>query len=841
MLFSFASEKITEMKKRFTKTCILLCLTCVVANAQLKRAAWTSDEKTTIDGEAGAETGNIKGHLLTTDNKPASGVNITIRGINRYAVTDENGNFIFKSVKTGAYTLSISMVGLEPAEKAVTVTTGHTSEFVYTLHETSKQLEEVIVSSTRNSNLRPVTIDKAGIAPIDLPQSMGVVTSKVIADQQANRLGDIVKNVSGVSLTQQRQGVTETFSARGYSIGLGGSGGSIFKNGIISNTMGFPEASALESVEVLKGSSALLYGNTSGGVIINMVTKKPKFDKGGEVSMRYGSYDFYKPTVDVYGPLSKDVAYRVIGTYEKSNSYRDQVHTKRTYINPSLLYKLGKKTTLLLQGDYLYADFTPDNGIGILNQNINAVIPASRSRFINFSWASYKLNQTTASLTLNHTLNDNWKLNFIAAAQGTKVDAYGSAVPNAIAANGDFARTLSRTKTAEKDYTLQLNMIGNFNTGSIKHQFLAGTDAVRVITRTNAFQYFNKGTRVGTGYDTINILNPSKFVPRADIPEARDTSTTTSPSNRLGVYVQDLVSLTDEIKVLAGIRWSYIKTYQTNIFNQLTQTSRKGTAPAVESEAFSPKFALIYQPIKTSSLYATYTNNFAANNGVDIYGAQLKPSITDQYEVGFKNELFKGKLSANASVYRIINHNFAQMAQYKADGTINSDANVKELTGETTSDGFEIDITATISKNLYFITGFGYNYMRYTKTSGIKGANVEGERLINNPENTANATLFYTFDHTALKGLKLGVSAFYTGKRFGGIQNTVDQTPAYNRLIPLSDFTTVDISAGYAFKNLSLQAKVSNIGNTLNYMAHDRYSINPIAPRQFAATFAYKF
>jgi iron complex outermembrane receptor protein len=65
-----------------------------------------------------------------------------------------------------------------------------------------------------------------------------------------------------------------------------------------------------------------------------MVTKQPKFNFGGQVSMRAGSYDLYKPSFDVYGPLSKRIAYRVNGTYETSNSYRDEVSSKRYYINP---------------------------------------------------------------------------------------------------------------------------------------------------------------------------------------------------------------------------------------------------------------------------------------------------------------------------------------------------------------------------------------------------------------------------------------------------------------------------------------------------------------------------
>jgi len=798
--------------------CIVGCLICHVAVAQ---------------------NSSITGKIITSDGKPAAFVNISIKENNKSSISREDGSYTIITGNECTCMLVVSYVGLKTLEKVVSIQSGENVEVNFQLQEDARELEEVIVNSALNINRRPVTADKAGIAIKDLPQSVGIVSAKVISDQQANRLGDIVKNVSGVSLTQQRQGVAETFTARGYSIGISGAGGSIFKNGIITNTMGFPEASSLESVEVLKGSSALLYGNTSGGVLINMVTKKPRFTKGGEVSMRYGSYHFYKPTADVYGPLNKNLAYRLIGTYENANSFRDQVKTKRVYVNPSLFFKPGKKTTLLLQGDYLSSDFIPDYGIGILNANMDAVIPTSRSRFINFPWAYYHLDQATGSLTLDHKLSNNWKINFIAAGQKTKVDAFGSAVPNAIKANGDFARVLSRSKTFENNYTIQFNFIGNFTTAFLKHQLLTGTDAVRVVTGNNTFQFFNNGVPVGTAYDTINILGLNDFVKRADMPDARDTALTTSVGNRVGIYIQDLISINDKLKILAGLRWSYIKTMPTTIFNQISQSKRKGTA-AVESKAFSPKLAIIYQPVKSTSIYTSYSNNFAANTGIDIYGAQLKPSVTDQFEVGIKNDLMKEKLSINVSVYRIINHNFAQRAPFKADGTVNSDSNIKELSGETTSDGFEIDINGTIFRNFYFITGYGNNYMRYTRTSGIKGSNVEGEQLINNPRHTFNATVFYTFENKVLKGLKIGASAFYTGNRLGGIQNTVEQAPAYNRLIPLRGFTTIDFSGGYTYKKISLQLKISNIANTLNYLAHDHYSINPIPPRQFAGTLAYQ-
>ena len=106
---------------------------------------------------------------------------------------------------------------------------------------------------------------------------------------------------------------------------------------------------------------------------------------------------------------------------------------------------------------------------------------------------------------------------------------------------------------------------------------------------------------------------------------------------------------------------------------------------------------------------------------------------------------------------------------------------------------------------------------------------------------TANATDFYTFTISALRNLKLGVAAFYTGKRFGGYNNTVGQVQIGSRLLPLEGFTTVDLSAGYSLKHFSLLLKLANITNTVNYLVHDNYSIAPVTPRSVVATIGYKF
>lgn len=795
-----------------------------------------------ISSAVAAQNSSIKGKVTTKDGEKVADVVVAIHSLKKSTSTNEDGVYLLSNIKPGTYTVTLSRTGLETLEKTITLGAGETSELSFSLKETAKQLDEVVITTDKTTIKRVASFGKADLLPLDNPQSVGIISNTVIKDQQALRLGDIIKNISGVSLTQQRQGVAETFSARGYSIGVGGGTGSIFKNGITTNTGGFPEASTLESVEVLKGSSALLYGNTSAGLVINMVTKKPKFDWGGEVSMQAGSYDLYKPIFDVYGPLSKNIAFRVVGTYEHSRSFRDVVKTERKYINPSFLFKLGKNSTLLVQGDYLDANFTPDNGIGILNAGITAKIPASRSRFINTPWAWYHSKTASASAEFNHTFNESWKLNAIVGGQSVDINSYGTAVPNSIDSTGKWARALSRAGSLEKNMTIQANVIGRFQTGKVGHQVLFGTDFFYQNIRNNNYMLTNASGKIGTAYDTINILNPSLYIARTDIPTATDTSKAIAPSNRIGYYVQDLVSITNQLKVMVGLRWSNLQTLATKTYRYPTDTVVTGTASVYS--ALSPKAAIIYEPLQNMSFALSYANSFTANTGQDIYGNSLPPSYIKDYEFNWKNFLLGGKIAANLSVYRIINSNIAQTALFDKFGNANTNTNIKELMGQTTSDGFDIEISGTLSKNVYFILGYGYNNARYTDSKRTAGAVLNGEKLNNNPQNTANGTVFYTFTNTALKGLKLGVTTFYTGNRFGGNQNTYTASgnlPKFNNQIPLSGFATVDLSAGYSWNRFSALLKLSNIFNTLNYLAHDRYSINPIPPRQLIGTISYRF
>lgn len=774
--------------------------------------------------------GTVKGIIRSQDGKPAAFVSVQLKNSKYGTYTDENGQFVLSRVVKGQYTLVVSHTGLVTKEKEVAVEPDKTVELNIELKEDSRQLQEVIINANRSRNTQPVDIGKIPVAPRDYPQAISIINGNVIADQQGNRLSDVLKNVNGVALGTTRGSVSETFYARGYSLGSN----NIFKNGSRTNAASLPEASTLESVEVLKGSAALLYGGVSGGAVVNMVTKQPKFNYGGEVSLRLGSYDFIKPIADLYGPITKDLAFRVVGTYEKSNSFRDVVNSERIYVNPSLLYKFSDKTSLNFSMDYLKTDFVPDFGIGSIGGKIRSdIIP--RNTFFNTPWAYNKIDQVTTNLNFDHKFNDRWRMNVIASYQNYKRNYFGTERIQ-FDSLGGWKRALTRTGTDEDYYTVQSNFIGNIKIAGIANKVLMGVDGDITRTRNTTFNF-------KTAYDSINVFNPESIkTARTDIPATPDSLYTTAPVRRIGVYVQDLISITGNLKLLAGIRWSYQETPQTSIYNIINDSSYRGSASYKNDKAFSPRVGLVYQPFKTTSVFVSYSNNFTPNTGTDVNLQALKPSIIDQFEAGIKNDFFDGKLSANITVYRVINSDLAQMAEFEKDGiTPNTNSSIKQFTGETTSDGFEIDLSGALSKTIYFLAGYSNNYMRYTKTNGKPGSFIQGERLVNNTAQTANGTVFYTFDRTALKGVKIGVSAFYTGKRIAGWNNTVGQAANLgNRNIPVGDFTTFDASIGYSFKKVSLLGKISNISNVYNYYVHENYSVNPIPPRQFSATISYK-
>lgn len=725
-----------------------------------------------------------------------------------------------------------------------------------------QSIEDVNLHKTGNPNKARPLSTKSNLTIMETPQPIAIVTHEIIEQQQAKQLSDVLQNVNGLYITSSRGNSQDSFGGRGFILG----NDNIFKNGSRINSGVFPEVSGLERVEVLKGANAMLYGNTAAGGVINMITKKPKFNFGGSVGMNAGSWNSYKPLVDIYGPLSKNIAFRVNGTYEYAESFRDVVQSEKYYFNPSFLFNLSDKSQLIVEADYLKNDFTPDFGLGPItnkDQSYRLNDAVSRNVFFGTDWQYQNVEQVSTNVTFNHQFNERWSLNATAAYQNYTRDYFSServqwiydksVNPDRLSWKRPFGKTYN-----EQNYTsAQVNINGEFNTGKINHKVLIGSDAD--YNQADAYTY--------TVNAPVNILfldDPSTWG-SIDMPASTLTTKNRINTRRVGLYAQDFISLTKQFKVIAGLRWSYVENMPTLTTRFATNEKFEVANSSTSDNAFSPKVGLVYAPNEDLSVFATYTNSFVSNSGYtsDQFGTvntnqsvtqvqnqlaglsrqSIKPTTVDQYEVGVKKNFWNNALGVNLTAYQILYNNYYQTYWFAGPNgaPVNStDTNLKEFAGKMRSRGVELDITGNPTENLSIIGGFSYNNSVYIDTPE-KGY-VENQRLVRTPATTANASVFYKFTNYA-KGLKIGAGIYYIGDRIAGWNDTKSTNTSRNnvsRMFDLKDYTTVSLSVGYEWKKFMIQGRVGNLFDVVNYNVHENYSVNPITPRNYYFTLTYK-
>lgn len=677
-------------------------------------------------------------------------------------------------------------------------------------------LQDIVIDG---SILKTTKISKNGLSEMDLPQAISVLNNRTLIQQQVTSLTDVLKNVNGIYIMGTTGGYQEEIASRGSNI----SSTNTFKNGIRFFSGMKLEMSGVDKVEILKGNTAIEYGNVAPGGVLNIITKKPQFEFGGSIDFSLASFESYKPQIDVYGPInsSKTLAFRLNASYQKANSFRKYVNSNGFYINPSVLYRITDKSTLLIEGDFTRSKTVPDFGAGIINYEIADI---ARDRFTGVSWGRYKADQSFVSARYNLSISKTWDISALAGYRNYATELFSNARPSstAVLADGSWKRSIQKS-TVGDDYTIQqIDANANFQTGFLNHKVLIGADAEQFVTSTTSFNNY-------ANYDKINIFENYDPSVEPAAPSMTENTLTKSKVNRFGVYAQDLISFPKYVKLFVGGRYNRINT-TTDVY---TYSSKATTSTDAQDKPFSPKFGLIIQPNKSHTLFASYSNSFSLNTGVDVNGNALKASIIDQYEIGIKNRFFDDKFQFNITAYQIVNSNLAQTSLENG----NTNTNIKELAGETQSKGIEVDAMYKPIRNLSVIFGYSFNETKYTKSNVY----IIGSELRYNPKNTANASINYTFTEGMLNKFNLGLVSQYFGKRYAGRSTRLNVANDTYKLIPLDDYFVLDLVAGYKYKNWRINAKLANLLNQLSYNVHDDNSLNPIAPRNYSVQVGFTF
>ncbi|MEH2084196.1 MAG: TonB-dependent siderophore receptor [Nostoc sp.] len=444
---------------------------------------------------------------------------------------------------------------------------------------------------------------------------------------------------------------------------------------------------------------------------------------------------------------------RFNGEYQNSGSFIDFQHTQRYFVAPVISWQPGKDTKLTIEADYqnLRQSFfeTGLPAAGTVLPNPNGKL--SRSLYL----GEQKLDQESHELGrisyyFEHKFNENWLLHNAFRFAFARNNSEGNVLP--ISLLGDN-RTLTRRylvynqPRVTNTYELDTNVVGKFKTGSLSHQLLAGVDLYSLIDIQNYLLQ---------NLIPINIFNPVYGQYTLGSPSRLNNKTRKGAA---GFYLQDQIALTNKLKLVLGGRVDIERNKFTDFINSNNNSDKTDTA-------FSPRIGIIYQPIESVSLSASYSCSFEQVGGADINSNPFKPSRGTQYEIGVKTDLLNNKLVATLALYQITKNNIT------TTDPNNTLFNIQ--VGEQRSRGVELNLIGEILSGWNIIASYNYNDPRITRDNTYKVGNL----LNNAPENSAALWTTYTIPKGGWKGFGGGIGVNYVDSRFGDLDNSF-RLPSY--------------------------------------------------------------
>lgn len=671
-----------------------------------------------------------------------------------------------------------------------------------------QQLPEVNVRSGREDagyNAPTATSATKTESPLrDIPQTVNVVPQELLRDQGARALQDALKNVPGVGLSHG-DGQRDQVTIRGFTAIA-----DQFIDGLRDDALYFRDLSNIERVEVLKGPASVLYGRGSSGGLINRITKKP----GGnlaEVTGQVGSWNQRRGEFD-FGRVLNDgaAALRVTGAIERADSYRSQQFLERENLSPSLALKLGADTQLLIQGERLSDRRITDFGIPAfhgrpVNVSASVYYGAANARDVDYTQADV----TAFGFTLSHRINTEWSFRNALRGYGYSLDRNNTLVGSVNEAAQTVTLNHSNVRRNESGVFNQAELLQKTRLGGMDHQLLYGLE----LGRQRKDQVFVTQNNVAT----VSLFNPVLPV----LPLKANAAPSTDNVGVMtvtSVYVQDLMTLSERWKALAGVRH--------DAFEQETHERRPGQPNLARTDReWSPRVGLVYQPTPAQSYYASWSKSFqpsaeafplAANN------AQLAPEETINHEVGTKLDFFNGQASVTASLFRL------ERTNIKAT---NPATNTLVPVGVQRSDGLELTFTGQLPQGWQLYSGYAYLDSRVISSVAVDaGQPVQDKRATLTSMHSANLWLTRPLGG----GFSAGGGFNYVGDRFANPGNTVT----------LPEYVTFDVAVWYRALGFDLQLNIFNLFDRKYIIAGHGSAPNlnlPGAPRSVQLTLRHAF
>ena len=653
-------------------------------------------------------------------------------------------------------------------------------------------------------------VSKAEVPVFDTPNTVNILSTKLLEDRKPESLIDALYNVSGVSQANTLGGMFDSIQKRGFG---GNRDNSIMRNGLQAGPAKNFSATT-ETVEVLKGPASVLYGIQDPGGVVNIITKKPQQTPRYVVGGTLGNHNLWGTQLDFTGGLGNGFAYRFIYDKQEKDYWRNFGKVKNTTYAPSLSWENDKTKVLL---SYEHKDILEpfDRGTNLLTAT-NALpdIPVSRR-------LDEPNNETTAKtdnidFKIEHKLSDGWKLNAGYSYARYKYFYDQARITNVNVKTRTARRAIEQQQGDQRVHSGTLNIVGEFGIGDIANRFVAGIDAMRNIRDLGPI--YNQGIM----NSDINIDNPNYTSPVAEHKNGNGNAYQYNYLKTVGVYIQDTAYFTDNFIMTGGLRYEYFDQFAgRHCLNAANCKKGQNLTKTGNTDQHDGKLlyqlGAVYKFTPHIATFANYSESFRPQMSVATpVSGDLKPEQGKSFEIGAKYE--NSGFNVTLALFNITKRNVAEAIGSGSNAQLN-------IVGKQRSRGVEFDLNGQITDSLSVAAN--YTYTKVKSLENERYPDAVNQQLSGVPKHQASLFLAYNVGEFDFGNIRVGGGARYLGSWHA---YNSDYTKAYKlpHAVVYDAFIAYDTKI--SGKKVSFQLNGKNLADKTYYPSTSGNATNTLIP-----------
>jgi iron complex outermembrane receptor protein len=638
-------------------------------------------------------------------------------------------------------------------------------------------------------------------------------TNKMIQDQQATTLKDVVANDASVQNVQGYGNFAETYRIRGFDLDgddmtFGGLAG-VMPRQVVSTQM-------IDRVEVFKGSNALINGSASSGVggMINLEPKHAEDTPLTRIGVDYTSSSQIGTTLDAGRRFGDDNQWgvRVNVLHREGETAIDNEKRRATLASVGLDYRGDKLRTSLDMGYQKQEYHGGRLGVNVSGVDFIPEVPRATSNYSQ-DWVYSNLESEFGMARAEYDIAPDWTLY---GAMGGQHSHETGAYASPSLKDEDGTATIGRMDTNKivDAFSGMAGVRGKFDTGFVSHSVNVGYSA---LTKREKTSYGMALTPQATNiYDTSPVAAPTNTYFGGDLDDPRPTSRVRTE----GLLLSDTLGFVDD-KILLTVGARHQKVV---VRNYAYGTAEEDTDARFTKSRWTPGYGLVVKPWETVSFYANHIEALqpgdTASSGAFNVGQVTGISLSKQNEVGMKVDY--GNIGGTLALFEI----------KKPTGIINPQTNVFGLYGEQRNRGVELNV---FGEPIYGVRLNGSATWLDPKMSKTEDGTWDGKNAIG----VAN---FYTvlsaeYDIKPIEGLTALARVTHSGSQYADEANTKK----------LDSYTTLDLGMRYRMKvqqnDLTWRLGVENVTNEKYWSGVESYGtyIYQGDPRELKLSLSYDF